>query len=105
MANTGSKRNREKKTEVISFRVLPEVAELYRTAIAESSLSAAEFYAAGIAGLAIGIDAFETGIEHGRMQVLGEIAKQLYKHKDHTDRYRRSLDQLFDEITGKGKSQ
>ena len=91
-----------KKTAIISFRVLPEVAAYYSEGIAKSSLNAAEFYGAAIAGLVLNLNAFETGIEHGRMQAFNEIAAQLFKHKDHTERYARSLNRLFEEISGKG---
>ena len=101
MAREKSKPNR-KKTAIISFRVLPEVAAYYSEGIAKSSLNAAEFYGAAIAGLVLNLNAFETGIEHGRMQAFNEIAAQLFKHKDHTERYARSLNRLFEEISGKG---
>ena len=84
------------KTEVISFRVEPDVAEVIRKGIAKTSESAGDFYTAGVMALARGVDAFEAGIIRGRQVALMDLAHLLHKQSEQHKRFGRQLDRLFE---------
>ena len=96
--NTKVKRVR---TEVISFRVEPDVAEVIRKGIAKTNASPGDFYTAGVMALARGVDAFEAGIIHGRQVALMDLAHLLHKHSEEHKRFGRQMERLF-EFVNKG---
>ena len=97
------KRRKEvRKSEVISFRVTPDVAKSLRKAVAKSSTSAGDFYIAGVLSLAINIDAFEAGILRGKGQMLEDLRELIYDHLHAHHRHGDHLYRIFDEL-GKQK--
>ena len=87
-----------KKTEVISFRVTPEVAESLRKAIAQTSVSPGDFYNAGVLSLAINVDAYEAGLLRGRQLAITELSALIREHIHAHGRHGDHLHRVFDEL-------
>ena len=93
-----------KKTEVISFRVTPEVAALLRKGIKQTSLTPGDFYTTAVLSLAINVDPFEAGLLRGRQLALDELSDLIHQHIRehfaHGDRLYRVFDELARKIEG-----
>ena len=92
------RRKTVRKSEMISFRVTPDVAKSLRKAVAKSSTSAGDFYNAGVLSLAINIDAFEAGILRGKGLMLEELRVLIYDHIHAHGRHGDHLYRIFDEL-------
>ena len=89
-----------RKTEVISFRVTEEVAELIRKAVEHSGVKAGDFYNAGVLSLAINVDAYEAGLLGGRGLAIAELSDLILEHIHANGRHSDHLYEMFNKLTG-----
>ena len=90
------KRDRNRKTKVVSFRVTHEFADEIAKAVAASSLSSGDFLAGGVLSVVLNIDAFEAGRIRGRQEGFDEIADVIFDHAKDVERHAQTLHELFE---------